>query len=556
MKLITRRESALLISKSIAAAPVLGLSSRIGHDDMPASVYESAAVRENDSGAPVYVVLWFDTEDYILPKSDDAAKRIALFLLSQGIRATFKLVGEKARVLTARNRSDVILALSRHEIGYHSNTHSQHPTIAEYEAPLDWSEGVEEFDRRERGGFDDIHRIFGYAPTCFGQPGVSWAPQAYAALKKWGVRVYLDDGQHVQLGGKPFWYGGLLNIFGIDAGRGLEPNDDWSNLDSAKSYFRTLYTQLRAQPGGGLVSFMFHPTQFVSQRFWDAVNFSRGANPPRSEWKLQPEASPLQQDQAFRYLESLIIFMKSFPNVQFITATQAFSLYRDEANERNFGAEDLAEIARRVGRSITFQVYDRYSLSASEVFALLNSFVAAVISNKSPSPITLHGTPYGPFSAGYGLATDDSNEVFWSQFSRTVSDVQDYLDINHSIPNVIWLGSNAISPESYLSTLSTIIPLFLGNHRLPERIAILPAELTSRRWVARDSAAIWDWPIFPAGFHAPHLMEMAALQAWTIKPAIMLPAEYLNTGRLLDTDDRLCRIGGEHAPSQNMQQLA
>jgi hypothetical protein len=84
----------------------------------------------------------------------------------------------------------------------------------------------------------------------------------------------------------------------------------------------------------------------------------------------------------------------------------------------------------------------------------------------------------------------------------------------------------------------------------------LPAELTSRRWVARDSAAIWDWPIFPAGFHAPHLMEMAALQAWTIKPAIMLPAEYLNTGRLLDTDDRLCRIGGEHAPSQNMQQLA
>src|SRR5580704_1174643 len=116
MKLITRRESALLISKSIAAAPVLGLSSRIGHDDMPASVYESAAVRENDSGAPVYVVLWFDTEDYILPKSDDAAKRIALFLLSQGIRATFKLVGEKARVLTARNRSDVILALSRHEI--------------------------------------------------------------------------------------------------------------------------------------------------------------------------------------------------------------------------------------------------------------------------------------------------------------------------------------------------------------------------------------------------------------------------------------------------------
>jgi len=36
--------------------------------------------------------LWFDTEDYILPQSDDAAKRIAEFLTQQGIQATFKVV--------------------------------------------------------------------------------------------------------------------------------------------------------------------------------------------------------------------------------------------------------------------------------------------------------------------------------------------------------------------------------------------------------------------------------------------------------------------------------
>ena len=27
--------------------------------------------------APVYVTLWFDTEDYILPQDDDATKRLA-----------------------------------------------------------------------------------------------------------------------------------------------------------------------------------------------------------------------------------------------------------------------------------------------------------------------------------------------------------------------------------------------------------------------------------------------------------------------------------------------
>ena len=44
------------------------------------------------------------------------------------------LKAEKARVLEKRGRRDVIQALSRHAIGYHSNFHSVHPTPAEYPA--------------------------------------------------------------------------------------------------------------------------------------------------------------------------------------------------------------------------------------------------------------------------------------------------------------------------------------------------------------------------------------------------------------------------------------
>src|SRR5262245_30108891 len=90
---------------------------------------------------PVYVTLWFDTEDYILPQSDDAAKRVAELLTRLGVRATFKLVGEKARTLEQRKRHDVIEALKRHEIGYHSNTHSMQPTIAVYLQHTGWDEG-------------------------------------------------------------------------------------------------------------------------------------------------------------------------------------------------------------------------------------------------------------------------------------------------------------------------------------------------------------------------------------------------------------------------------
>src|SRR5215467_8754544 len=102
----------------------------------------------------VYVVLWFDTEDYIEPAADDAALRIATDLEKAGVRATFKVVGEKARVLESRGRRDVIRALAQHDIGYHSNFHSIQPTPALYLRSMGWLDGAAEFERRERPGVD------------------------------------------------------------------------------------------------------------------------------------------------------------------------------------------------------------------------------------------------------------------------------------------------------------------------------------------------------------------------------------------------------------------
>src|SRR5436190_9975475 len=104
------------------------------------------------AATPVYVILWFDTEDYIEPAADDAALRIANDLTAAGVGATFKVVGEKARVLEKRGRKDVIAALSKHTIGYHSNWHSVHPAPAEYLRALSFMEGAQEFERREGPG--------------------------------------------------------------------------------------------------------------------------------------------------------------------------------------------------------------------------------------------------------------------------------------------------------------------------------------------------------------------------------------------------------------------
>src|SRR5215471_7211518 len=202
--------------------------------------------------AKVYVILWFDTEDYILPADDDAALHLADFLTREGIRATFKVVGEKARTLERRKRDDVIAALKKHEIGYHSNWHSVQPSPAMYLSNLGWDEGVAEFDRRERPGYDDVKRIFGQAPSCYGQPGSSWGPQVFGAMRQWGMPVYLDAGSHVRLDDKPYYYGGVFTMYKLAHQIRADIHQP-STYKAAEERFLQAREKLLAE-GGGVVS--------------------------------------------------------------------------------------------------------------------------------------------------------------------------------------------------------------------------------------------------------------------------------------------------------------
>jgi len=474
---------------------------------------------ETPSEGQVYVLLWFDTEDYILPQSDDAAKRIAVFLTQQGVPATFKVVGEKARVLKQRQRQDVISALSQHDIGYHSNTHSQHPTVAEYESNLDWDAGVEEFSRRERPGFVSVLQIFAKPSlSAYGQPGVSWAPQAFPALQKWGVRVYLDEGKQVGLRGRPFFYGGLLNIFNTREGEQLRPDANWSNLDTAKARFQDAYLTMTSRKAGGLISIYFHPCEFVHKEFWDAVNFRDGANPPPDEWKLPPVKTPEETEKAFQYFEDLVHFLKSFPRVQFLTAATAAERFRDHAQMHVFSAQEIADIAGQVSADVSFQVGDSFNLTAGEVFYLINKYLAEIVERHGSEPILLERPVYGPSATVAALTA--RLVVPWEQVARTILDVQDELDKTSQIPNAVWLGSQSVAPESYLVAIAEAAQSLHQEAQPPDSVVFAPARLAAADYVADDSPDLWDWVIFPHGFHAPKIMALAKLQAWTLKPAM------------------------------------
>lgn len=471
--------------------------------------------------APVYVTLWFDTEDYVLPQSDDAALRLAEMLTRLGVQATFKVVGEKARVLEQRKRTDVIAALKKHEIGFHANTHSGQPTIAVYLQHAGWDDGIAEFVRREGAGVKDIERIFGVTPICYGQPGSSWAPQSYPALRQMGVKMYLDESNHVGISEQPFYFGGMLNVTNMRSNVVRLELSGADNLTQAQAKFTAAVERLRAQ-GGGTISIYYHPCEFIHTEFWDGVNFRRGANPPRSEWKLPGMKPAAGIEKGYRDFEQYVKFIQAQRGVQFVTVADLLRLYADRAAEQTFTNAALRRVAQAVQREIGFQQLDGMALSAADEFWLLNEAMLAVLNGVPPKvKLQVLDGPAHEFRLGAGSVRPTN--VSWQAWAAAVRDTAEFCRTQQRIPDAIWIGANNISPQDYLATLGALVEASLSAPQPPVQVSLKEGRFTATRYIAEDSTKLWGWVIFPEGFHAPKLMELARLQAWTLKPALLTP---------------------------------
>jgi hypothetical protein len=490
------------------------------------------AASRSDAAQParVDVILWFDTEDYLLPASDDAAKRLAGLLSQRGIRATFKLVGEKARVLERRGRADVIAALRKHDIGYHSNLHSVHPAPAEYLADCGLLDGVAEIARHERQGAADVRRIFGRERlACYGQPGSSWACQAIVALPEIGVKpVYVDEGAHVGLDNKPFWYAGALNVY--DMGKNFtrmrlhEPNGHVADdLEQAKTRATEIVRRLAGE-GGGLISMMYHPCEFVHQKFWDSVNFSRGANPPREQWKAPPQLPAEETERAFGRFTKYIEHIQA-QGVRFVTASELPAIYADRVRSEGVSESELLRLAKRLAdpqaTGVDYQVLSGKAASPADQFELLAMALGERIDGKTVKyPLAAKGL-LGPDSAP-GSAREGGQVIAWLAFRDAALDVRDYIRLHGRVPARVFIGAASVAPADFLGGLAFAYQFELEHGALPldgVRLGKGLAVLTERH-VAKDPAGLFSWVIHEPGFRPAKILEVARLQAWTLKPAV------------------------------------
>ena len=437
----------------------------------------------------VHVVLWFDTEDYITPEDDDACLRLARDLKARGVTATFKIVGEKARVLEQRKRFDVIQALKGHDIAYHSDNHSIPPTPAVYLKPLSMAEGATEFMLREGPGARDVMRIFGakYLST-YGQPGSSWGPQSHAALRQLGIPSYVDEGRHVGLNNQPFWYGGMFWVFNLGPNAIRVDINDPAKLEATVAHATARAAELQKN-GGGVLHFWYHPNEFVTTEFWDGVNFSRGANPPRANWKTAKLRAKPSSEQTFQILNTYVERLQKIPGVRFTSVRDLISYYEPAAPPA-ISPEKAREL---LASGLTW--HEKWS--AAELLA-----AALGVPGETASPAARHAT------------TLKRSELTRVELEAAMAQARRHIREKRQLPAQLWIDSETLSIGDFAATLAQAPA---GAATIPVRRAVL----TFEQHVATDACRNFNWVIHPEGFCAPELYDLGRLEAWTIKPATL-----------------------------------
>ncbi|MHB0875348.1 MAG: hypothetical protein ACYC5O_04805 [Anaerolineae bacterium] len=468
--------------------------------------------------AKISACFWFDVEDYITPESDDALASLLRIFIDRQTRGTWKLVGEKYRVLQERGRADIIDDLHQQDVGYHTDNHSQHPTISEYTTGLSWQAGLEAFDRRERPSLDELRREFGVV-SCYGQPGGAWAPQAFAALARWGVPMYLDEGRHLGLGKQPFWFQNVLTAFNLQ--ENCVRADVWAAdkagaLRRAEAGINAAVERLKRT--GGLISIYYHPCEFATTQFWDGVNFARGKNPPRQEWRGAPLLAPAERQARLTLFADLLDLTLRHPDIEVVDATQLAGRYAPPLPVAPVPTAELAGLAVRMDGSITYAASTGGLLSPAEMIGgLLTALARWAEAGTLPAAVEVTA-PLGPTeergSADGGSATvaavaDAARAALASMRS------------SGHIPASTSLGGRDANPAALFAAAAVVLQALLAGAGADATIAYPRGRVKLEDAVGTDEGEMWGWSIFPEGFNPVDLLDLTRLQTWTMKPAAL-----------------------------------
>src|SRR5262249_13088563 len=110
----------------------------------------------------------------------------------------------------------------------------------------------------------------------------------------------------------------------------------------------------------------------------------------------------------------------------------------------------------------------------------------------------------------------------WLTFRDAARDVQDFVQTERRVPARVFIGAEPVAPADFLVAMAAAWTFNQQQGKAPVEVSLgRGARVLPERHVAKDTPDLFGgWVIHQAGFRAPKVMEMARLQAWTLKPAV------------------------------------
>ena len=254
--------------------------------------------------------LTFDVEDYINPNSTHALSNILEILEKYKIKALFFITGHMAEKI--RNFPNIIKMLEKHEIGYHSSSHSVRPTILEYTDLNSYQDAYEISLKRETshinpltgeieggGGIKCLKEIF---PTkqiiAYRAPGCSWSAPHLEALRDLGIKFDFSS----IFSHNPFYYKGIT-FYPYYPQLG-----EWQgNITQYIIVIRSILTLQHTIMD-------MHPNHLVNQNMWDFIYYH--GNPDKQNQAKQRNSKSITS--LFKSFEFLLRQLCAFQKIRLI----------------------------------------------------------------------------------------------------------------------------------------------------------------------------------------------------------------------------------------------
>lgn len=303
----------------------------------------------------------FDTEDFTCNRAADAIYELAEILRSEGVRGCFAVVGLLAEQLQNWGRTDVLQALSHHEVVFHSWGHTYHPTISELTDLADFDEARRLYMQREGEGAQMVARVTGTVQNiCAVPPGNSFGYVAQYALADMGfaimsgTAIYMPDSRPVQYCN--LWHT-RYNSQLEQAKRTLLFEDDVTD--------EHLQWLVDAESQNEYCVMYNHPNRAMYTKFWDGCNYDKVNLHPFGQWVEAERETPQRTANFYKNFRRLVQKFKADPRFRFTTYSEiAAELAAELATRRPIRREDIPLLSAQLKEAFyPLTLPDSYSIS-------------------------------------------------------------------------------------------------------------------------------------------------------------------------------------------------